>query len=158
MQCQRWRRLRHLARSRGSRAGSTSGDRGLSSRRGGRDPLLWRQHDDAQFCFEPRTCSAFARGDEVVITQLDHEADRGPWLSLAAQGTTVPEVALGSDGALDAEALERALTSRTRIVALERASNALGTVTPTTGQFMNAAGRVARCWCATQFMMPLISP
>ena len=36
-----------------------------------------------------RTLSA---GDEVLITQLDHEANRGPWLSLREQGVIVKEV------------------------------------------------------------------
>ena len=33
-------------------------------------------------------------GDEIVITALDHEADRGPWLNLRERGAVVKEVAL----------------------------------------------------------------
>jgi len=41
-------------------------------------------------------------GDEIVITQLDHEANRGPWLALREQGIVVRQVALRRDGRLDA--------------------------------------------------------
>ncbi len=66
--------------------------------------------------------------DEVVVTQLDHEANRGPWLSLAERGAIVKEVALRPDGTLDPEDMARKITSRTRLVALGYSSNALGTV------------------------------
>lgn len=67
-------------------------------------------------------------GDEIVITQLDHEANRGPWLNLRERGIVVREVALRPDGTLDPDDMERQVTSRTRLVALGLASNALGTV------------------------------
>jgi cysteine desulfurase family protein (TIGR01976 family) len=67
-------------------------------------------------------------GDEIVITQLDHEANRGPWLNLRERGIVLREVALRPDGTLDYDDMERQITSRTRLVALGLASNALGTV------------------------------
>ncbi|HSN86970.1 MAG TPA: cysteine desulfurase-like protein [Thermoanaerobaculia bacterium] len=67
-------------------------------------------------------------GDEVVITQLDHEANRGPWLMLRERGVEIREVALRPDGTLDPEDFARQMTERTRLVALGAASNALGTV------------------------------
>jgi cysteine desulfurase family protein (TIGR01976 family) len=70
-----------------------------------------------------------APGDEIVITQLDHEANRGPWLALQERGITVREVALRMDGTLDPEDFARQVTRRTRLVAVVMASNALGTVT-----------------------------
>lgn len=71
---------------------------------------------------------AMEPGDEVVITQLDHEANRGPWLGLAERGMVIREVALKPDGRLDSDDMERQITERTRLVALGLASNALGTV------------------------------
>jgi len=67
-------------------------------------------------------------GDEVVITQLDHEANRGPWLMLEEKGVVVREVVLRPDGRLDPEDMTRKIGKRTRIVAVGMASNALGTV------------------------------
>jgi len=75
---------------------------------------------------------AFARefgpGDEVVITELDHEANRGPWLTLRERDVVVREVRLRPDGRLDPEDLERKITGKTRLVAIGWSSNALGTV------------------------------
>src|SRR5271168_4534994 len=67
-------------------------------------------------------------GDEVVITQLDHEANRGPWLRLADQGVLIREVRLMQSGRLDESDLAAKITPRTKVVALGAASNALGTV------------------------------
>jgi cysteine desulfurase family protein (TIGR01976 family) len=71
---------------------------------------------------------AMQPGDEIVITQLDHEANRGPWLNLQERGIVVREVALRPDGTLDPEDFARQVTERTRLVAVGLASNALGTV------------------------------
>jgi cysteine desulfurase family protein (TIGR01976 family) len=71
---------------------------------------------------------AFKNGDEVVITQLDHEANRGPWLTLQEKGVLVREVRLRSDGTLDESDMRRQISARTRLVCLGLASNALGTV------------------------------
>ncbi|WP_410575601.1 aminotransferase class V-fold PLP-dependent enzyme [Amycolatopsis sp. cmx-4-61] len=67
-------------------------------------------------------------GDEVIITELDHEANRAPWQALAAQGVVVREAPLGPSGVLPAEAVTGLLTERTKWVAVTAASNALGTV------------------------------
>ena len=67
-------------------------------------------------------------GDEVVITQLDHEANRGPWLGLEARGAVLREVRLLESGILDAEDLASKITPRTKLLAIGASSNALGTV------------------------------
>ena len=67
-------------------------------------------------------------GDEILITQLDHEANRGPWLSLKEHGATVREVILKPDGTLDYDDMAAKINKRTRVVAMGLASNALGTV------------------------------
>jgi len=66
--------------------------------------------------------------DEVLLTQLDHEANRGPWLALEESGVRLREVALKEDGTLRYEDLLEKINSRTRVVAVGWASNALGTV------------------------------
>ncbi len=67
-------------------------------------------------------------GDEAVITELDHEANRGPWLGLRERGVVVREVSLLPDGRLDYADMRRKVTARTRVVAIGYSSNALGTV------------------------------
>jgi cysteine desulfurase family protein (TIGR01976 family) len=69
-------------------------------------------------------------GDEVVVTELDHHANVDPWRALARErGLTVRVVALRPEtGQLDEDDLGRALTTRTRLLAIGAASNALGTI------------------------------
>ncbi len=69
-----------------------------------------------------------APGDEIVITALDHEANRGPWLGLRERGITVREVGIRPDGTLDPDAFASQVSERTELVAVTLASNALGTV------------------------------
>lgn len=67
-------------------------------------------------------------GDEVLITQLDHEANRGPWLALREQGIIVREVRLLPGGRLDYGDLNDKLNDRTRLLAMGYSSNFIGTV------------------------------
>ena len=67
-------------------------------------------------------------GSEILITQLDHEANRGPWLNLKEYGFVIKEVNLLPDGTLDYDDFQSKLTERTALVAVGYASNALGTV------------------------------
>ncbi|MFH0989637.1 MAG: cysteine desulfurase-like protein [bacterium] len=71
---------------------------------------------------------AFKEGDEVLITQLDHEANRGPWLSLRERGIVVNEIRVKEDCTLDYDDLRSKISTRTRLVAMGAASNAFGTV------------------------------
>ena len=73
-----------------------------------------------------------AKGDEIVVTGLDHEANVGPWKSAAAdRALTVRtlEVRTG-DCTLDLDELDGLLGPRTRLVAFGWASNAVGTINP----------------------------
>jgi len=67
-------------------------------------------------------------GDEVLITQLDHEGNRGPWLNLRERGVIVREARLTPAGVLDAEDMASKISARTKLFALGASSNALGTV------------------------------
>jgi cysteine desulfurase family protein (TIGR01976 family) len=70
-------------------------------------------------------------GDEVIVTNFDHEANIGPWAKLAAQGIVV-KVWTMPDGAYqpDLADLEALLSDRTRLVAVTHASNIYGSITP----------------------------
>ena len=67
-------------------------------------------------------------GDEVLITQLDHQANRGPWLALQERGAVVREVRLMESGELDPADMAAKITSRTKIFAIGASANSLGTV------------------------------
>jgi cysteine desulfurase family protein (TIGR01976 family) len=74
-------------------------------------------------------------GDEVVVTELDHHANIAPWQTLVRErGITLRTVPLDpATGQLQWDALERAVTNRTRLLAIGAASNALGTITDVAG-------------------------
>ncbi len=68
------------------------------------------------------------RGDEVVVTALDHDANVSPWLELAHDlGIVVRVTGLTEDLELDYADLERHLSERTRVVAFPVAANSVGT-------------------------------
>jgi cysteine desulfurase family protein (TIGR01976 family) len=71
-------------------------------------------------------------GDEIVVSELDHQANVAPWRALAKErGVTVRSVPFDmGTGELVWSELERAVTGKTRLVAIGAASNALGTVSP----------------------------
>lgn len=69
-------------------------------------------------------------GDEVIVSQLDHQANVAPWRRMAEdRGMTVRVVPFDPETyTLDLDALDGLLSERTRLVAVGAASNALGTV------------------------------
>ena len=69
-------------------------------------------------------------GDEIVVTELDHHANIAPWQALARErGVTLRMVRCDpARGVLDWNDFDRAVTPRTRLVAVGAASNALGTI------------------------------
>lgn len=68
-------------------------------------------------------------GDEIIITDLDHEANRSPWMELEEQGIVVKSVPVRTeDCTLDYDWLRREINPRVRVVAVGYASNAVGTV------------------------------
>lgn len=72
----------------------------------------------------------FSTGDEIVVTELDHHANVDPWRRLAVErGVAIRTVRMDTaTGTLMQEDLERFIGSRTKIVAVGAASNALGTI------------------------------
>lgn len=81
-------------------------------------------------------------GDEIVCTELDHEANIAPWQALGARrGAKVRLARLTGPGLLPTVAVDEQLTDRTRWVAVTAASNALGT-TPDLQAICNTAHRV----------------
>lgn len=70
-------------------------------------------------------------GDEVVVTNQDHEANIGAWRRLEADGITIREWQVDPvTGELDPDDLDDLLSDRTRMVAFTHCSNIVGTVNP----------------------------
>ena len=68
-------------------------------------------------------------GDTVLITELDHEANRGPWLQLQDRGIEVAEVAMDIETCtLDMEDLQNKLLKKPKVVAVNYACNGVGTI------------------------------
>ncbi len=70
----------------------------------------------------------FKQGDEVIITELDHEANRGPWKTLENIGVKLIEVKLLKDGTLDYNDFKNKINVKTVLVAMGMSSNAIGTL------------------------------
>ena len=71
------------------------------------------------------------KGDEVLVTELEHHSNIVPWQILCQQtGATLVVVPITDSGEVLREAFEQELSDRTRLVALAHVSNALGTVLP----------------------------
>ena len=87
---------------------------------------------------------SWGAGDEIVVTELDHHANIAPWQALARErGVTLRSVPFSIEtGQLDWDALERAITPRTKLLAIGAASNALGTITDVSAaaKFAHAVG------------------
>jgi cysteine desulfurase family protein (TIGR01976 family) len=70
-------------------------------------------------------------GDEILVTRLDHDANVSPWLALEEKGVTIRWAEIHADDCtLDVEDLAAKLNSKTRLVAIGYASNAVGTINP----------------------------
>ncbi len=68
-------------------------------------------------------------GDEVIVTDLDHEANVSPWLGLQELGVVVRSCPVHLDTCtLDMDAMRAMIGEKTRHVAVGYASNAVGTV------------------------------
>ncbi|HSN72401.1 MAG TPA: cysteine desulfurase [Steroidobacteraceae bacterium] len=71
------------------------------------------------------------RGDEILISYLEHHANIVPWQMLCeATGATLRVIPIDRRGEVDFAAFERLIGERTRLLALAHVSNALGTVVP----------------------------
>ena len=89
----------------------------------------------------------WGKGDEIVVTELDHHGNVAPWRALEKdRGVTVRMVKMRTeDGRLDWSDLEASITPRTKLLAIGAASNALGTITDVARatQLAHAVGALA---------------
>ena len=70
-------------------------------------------------------------GDEILLSQMEHHANIVPWQMLAERtGAKVVAIQITPEGELDMESFHCLLGKRTRILAFNHVSNALGTINP----------------------------
>jgi cysteine desulfurase family protein (TIGR01976 family) len=70
-------------------------------------------------------------GEEILVTQLDHDANVSPWRALEERGAVIRFVDINErDCTLDMNDLAHKVTNRTKLIAVGYASNAVGTINP----------------------------
>jgi cysteine desulfurase / selenocysteine lyase len=71
------------------------------------------------------------KGDEIIISGLEHHSNIVPWQLIAEErGAKIRVIPVSNEGELDIDAFEKLLSARTKIVAVNHASNSLGTINP----------------------------
>jgi len=72
-----------------------------------------------------------ARGDEILVTEMEHHSNLIPWqMACRDRGTVLRAVPVLEGAYLDMDAFDRLVSSRTRVVAVTHVSNVLGTINP----------------------------
>jgi cysteine desulfurase / selenocysteine lyase len=70
-------------------------------------------------------------GDEIIISNIEHHANTVPWQVVCEErGAKLKVIPVDDDGELIIEEYEKLLSSKTRMVAVNHVSNALGTINP----------------------------
>ncbi len=70
-------------------------------------------------------------GDEIIVTNQDHEANSGAWRRLAEYGMVIKEWKVNPETAsLETPALQALLTEKTKLVAFPHCSNIVGEINP----------------------------
>lgn len=73
----------------------------------------------------------FNKGDEIILTEMEHHANIVPWQMIAEKtGAKVRVIPVDDNGELDLEAYKKLLNPKTKMVAVIHVSNALGTINP----------------------------
>ena len=111
------------------------------------EPIFGANMTTLNFALTRAAARDWSAGDEILVTQLDHDANVSPWLELAHdRDLRVDFVAIREDTTLDLDELERKLSDRTRVVAFPVASNAVGTLTDVDRIVELAHGAGALAW------------
>lgn len=73
----------------------------------------------------------FKKGDEIILSEMEHHANIVPWQMIAQKtGAIIKVIPVTDRGELDLEAYKGLLSTNTKMVAVVHVSNALGTVNP----------------------------
>lgn len=73
----------------------------------------------------------YSPGDEIIVTDCDHEANIGPWMEMKKNGIVIKTWKVNPiTFNLDLSDLKKLITSRTKLVAFTHVSNILGSINP----------------------------
>ncbi len=73
----------------------------------------------------------FDEGDEIILSGLEHHSNIVPWQLVAEKaGAVIHVIPVTESGELDMATLDKLLSSKTKLVAVNHASNSLGTINP----------------------------
>jgi len=71
------------------------------------------------------------RGDEILISAMEHHSNIVPWQMLAEEkGIVLKHIPMNEAGELNLSNLDQLITSQTKLVSVTHVSNALGTINP----------------------------
>ena len=72
-----------------------------------------------------------SKGDEIVLSEMEHHSNIVPWQLVAEQtGSVIKVIPIEDDGTIDMNAFVDLISDKTRIVAVTHVSNSLGTLAP----------------------------
>jgi cysteine desulfurase/selenocysteine lyase len=72
-----------------------------------------------------------SKGDEIIISTLEHHSNIVPWQMLCeAKGAILKIIPINESGEIIFEEFEKLLSTKTKMVSIVHASNALGTINP----------------------------
>jgi len=72
--------------------------------------------------------SKLEKGDEVLLSRMEHHSNLLPWLRLESHGIKVKFIELDSEGNMDEEDFKSKLTKNVKLVSITHVSNVLGTI------------------------------
>lgn len=97
--------------------------------RGPEEIILGQNMTTLTFAISRSIGRTLQRGDEVIVTNLDHDANVSPWRALEERGVVVRVADIHvEDCTLDMESLAAQITPRTRVIAVTRCSNLVGSL------------------------------
>jgi len=71
------------------------------------------------------------KGDEVIVSELEHHSNIVPWqLACEQYGAVLKVLPISDDGSMQVEQLENIISPNTKIIAVAHVSNALGVINP----------------------------
>ena len=120
------------------RAGLKQGDIEIAARQAGADFLGCDVDEVGYNCSSTQNnynlaaniSKEFKEGDEIIVTQIDHQCNIQPWRSLARYGCVIKEVRLDPETQqLDFDDYMSKLSDKTKLVAVNWAANGIGTIT-----------------------------